>query len=383
MFEKFLYVSSALLSLSCSSYAMEGKGKDEDVPDLTTLATPPLYSKAHDQKDEEVAGESSTVISLPEPLFSNDEENVKFTMETLRQALKREEPRAINLHKLLLMGHLVANMKEIGAPSFWEVNNIWRYSTTCIGHPVDDPVYELPLLSKELDEAPRELLYQLKDFFTNFIADNLLSNDHDKITFTVPSLLEAVERKEPRAMYLYMFLEKKFSMKTLNKAKEGFERGLGKIPKRMQDFYHLRKGIEEGKTRGQLAEIEYIGHSYELPFLAETLDNVEQWISDKNFRRELYKIDIALGVLPTTKESSKILLNIADRSFSWKYDGFDSKDKKKRKSALRWLALQTYGVPKIISDLQAENAALKAELEKVRVKPETNKSQASSSLSTY
>ncbi len=335
-------------------------------------------------KDEDFLGSSASLtISLPEPLFSNDEENVKFTMETLRQALKREEPRAINLHKLLLMGHLIADMKEIGAPSFWEVNNIWIYSATCIGHPVDDPVYELPFLSKGLDEAPRELLYQLKDLFTDFITDNLFPNDQDKITFTVPSLLEAVERKEPRAMYLYMFLEKKFSMKTLNKAKESFEGGLGKMPKRMQDFYHLRKGIDERATIKQLAEIEYIGHSYELPFLAETLDNVEQWTSDKNFRRELYKIDIALGVLPTTKESSKLLLKIADRSFSWKYDGFDSKDKKKRKSALRWLALQTYGVHKRITDLEEENAALKAELEKVRVKPKASKSQASSSFSTY
>ncbi len=86
MFEKKLFTLCAMLSLSCSAYAMEGEiDKDESASFTSTsiVAGPSSSSPTPDQEIEEASTQSA--------LFPYDKRKVTFTWPELEAAARNEK----------------------------------------------------------------------------------------------------------------------------------------------------------------------------------------------------------------------------------------------------------------------------------------------------
>lgn len=166
MFEKKLYALSALLSLSCSAYAMEGIDKDKFASfSSVSIAGPSFSGTTPDQElDEEVVSILSPTTSMqnspspheevisvsspatsaqssaPNSLFPNDKEKVTFKWSELEEAARdpsKEDHRAQNL--LSYLKYLLVENGILRDSERWGDTN---------------RVYELPLLQEELSDNP-------------------------------------------------------------------------------------------------------------------------------------------------------------------------------------------------------------------------------------
>ncbi|MBX9621574.1 MAG: hypothetical protein K2X28_06070 [Alphaproteobacteria bacterium] len=282
MFKNNLYAFSALISLTCGAYAMgdDSPSLEETKGGRNALRASCASWGGDQESNETEVSSSSPASSTQNSFFPNSEEQVAFTWDALKQAgdftNRDKEPRARNLTTFL--HEIFSSKMKAGV------------------------LYELPILQNQLDGSFMDLMQHQSQISkaiedanaaspASSVPNSLFSNDDAKVTFTWSALTEAVERGESRAITIHSFLIEKYR----------------------------HEGIEWGKTP-----------LYKMPFLQGQLD-ADLWAISEPFQT---KLDIAVGLIPTTRDATAKLAAATGRYVS------DTVDHKGREIELRMQALK-------------------------------------------